>query len=162
MIRPSNSIALNVRDRFHPVEHNLLPCVSRMLDLIDAQWHSVLDFLWENNINTLACCGGHEGMKSEVFIGWESSGPGIDEVLSMAYGLVVGCDLKLKWEIFGAQERFGTGFCWILQVRCPDVEKGWSKSKLAGVREDIQKFARQLPIELLRVRDCETFAREYL
>jgi len=121
-----------------------------------------LDFLWENHIVTLGCCGGHEGMKSEVFLGWEASGPGIDEVLSMAHSLVLGCDTELKWEILGAQGRFGTGFCWILQVRCPDVKGGWSKATLAKAHKDIQTFARELPCELLQLRDCETYERECL
>ena len=162
IIRERNLDVLKARDRVHPVEHSHLRCVPNSLRAVDAPWHSVLNFLWQNRISTVACCGGHEGMTSEVFLGWEASGPQIDELLQMAFFLLLERDLKLQWEILCAFGRLGCGFCWILQVRCPDPKSGWSNEKLAKAKEDIQSFSEDLPKALLFVRDYKKFEQRYV
>ena len=162
MVRERDLDVLKARARVHPVEHSHLRCVPNSLRAVDAPWHSVLNFLRQNRISTVACCGGHEGMKSEVFLGWEAGGPKIDELLQMVFFLLLERDLNSNGKSSVPPADSGCGFCWILQVRCPDPKGGWSNEELAKAKEDIQSFSEDLPKALLFVRDYKEFEKQYV
>jgi hypothetical protein len=139
-----------------------LPCEVQNLEWIDEAWHDTLVFLWMNELSTIACCGGHEGTTADVFLAWEASRPDLDDLLQMVYGMLLECNFTFDWEILGTAPYEGMYLCWILRVRCPDRNSGWSPAMLKKVRSDIKKIEKQLPFELLSVRNPKMYERLFM